>query len=411
MVVKKLLALILIISLAWVPWAQATMVATDTGRYVLTPSGVTKVEAAVKTVSRGLGVARALGFLSGPVLVGLAVIDVASTVWDWVSRYFEDQSSYDALPSQYLAGSCWTPSGSYVVHSTSGRCATPGWNGTAAKWTNGNFTCGTDGTAITYLGAGYQVIGSALTYYTSGACTYWHAQIYYEATSTVESRNPVLVDNPQTAPSDKNASVIAALEAAKAALEASSTRDALGNAIPSSGTRGEAVSKPVDVLREAIDLLRFGVPLTPGTDYTPGSNFGDPQGPRPLMGPGGAAATSPTVDLGPTNAKLDQIKDSLNAAAAPAPQLQCATCTRVETWTTMMQSWQSAAAGAPIFALISNLAWPGTGTVQRQWTVGSWRGTELTIDLDDSGIGTVITVVRFVVIGGAVIIAYMIIFA
>ncbi|MCZ7627191.1 MAG: hypothetical protein C3F12_00170 [Candidatus Methylomirabilota bacterium] len=98
------------------------------------------------------------------------------------------------------------------------------------------------------------------------------------------------------------------------------------------------------------------------------------------------------------------------AVAAAAPSFACPTCARTTEWSTLMQSWQAAAAGAPIFALIGNLAWPGSGTVQRSWSVGSWMGNNLSVDLGASGIDTVITVVRFVVIGGAVIVAYMIIF-
>lgn len=107
-------------------------------------------------------------------------------------------------------------------------------------------------------------------------------------------------------------------------------------------------------------------------------------------------------------ADLEEMK---NTAASDSPAFTCTSCTRTESWGTLMQSWQASAAAAPIFGLIARLAWPGAGTVQRQWPVGSWRGHEMTINLDEGGIGTVITVVRFVVIGGAVIVAYMIIFA
>lgn len=98
------------------------------------------------------------------------------------------------------------------------------------------------------------------------------------------------------------------------------------------------------------------------------------------------------------------------AVAAPAPAFVCPDCSRTTEWLTLMEAWQAAAQGAPIFALIANLAWPGSGTVQRAWTLGSWHGNTLSVDLSSSGIDTVITVVRFVVIGGAVIVAYMIIF-
>lgn len=114
-------------------------------------------------------------------------------------------------------------------------------------------------------------------------------------------------------------------------------------------------------------------------------------------------------------AKVDAVKADLaemqSTAASPASAFVCPSCTRTESWVTLMQSWQAAAASAPIFGLIAHLAWPGAGSVQRQWSLGFWQGHQMSIDLDNSGIGTVVTVVRFVVVGGAVIVAYMIIFA
>jgi len=114
-----------------------------------------------------------------------------------------------------------------------------------------------------------------------------------------------------------------------------------------------------------------------------------------------------------SSAAADVARDqaaTAEAAAAPSPAFVCSTCLRVTSWAALFSSLQAAASGAPIFALVSRLAWPGVGTVQRTWDVGSWQGHSFSVNLDAAGIGTAITVVRFVVVGGAVIVAYMIIF-
>jgi len=124
---------------------------------------------------------------------------------------------------------------------------------------------------------------------------------------------------------------------------------------------------------------------------------------------GGAGVTTAVDNL----AAADVARDQAATAAADAvvtPAFVCTVCTRVATWSTLFTSLQATAASAPIFGLISRLAWPGSGSIARTWTLGSWQGRAMTVNLDGSGIGTAIMVTRFVVVGGAVILAYMIIF-
>jgi hypothetical protein len=178
-----------------------------------------------------------------------------------------------------------------------------------------------------------------------------------------------------------------------------------------------AMQRSIDDLLAARSVLSEGVQLSPGTDVTQGANYGQAQGTAPAPVPIGttpSGGSSASPDMTATNTKLGEIKDVLtdmkNTPGSSAPGVTCDTCTRTESWGSLMQSWQGLATSAPIFALIARLAWPGSGTVQRQWTVGTWSGNTLTVDLDNAGIGTAITAVRFVVVGGAVIVAYMILF-
>ncbi len=122
-------------------------------------------------------------------------------------------------------------------------------------------------------------------------------------------------------------------------------------------------------------------------------------------GAGGSAA-----DVAVTPSGVDAAGQALSGSSSAAPAVTCVQCDRVDTWQTMISGWQSAMLAAPIFGLVGRLAWPGSGSVQRVWNMGSWRGGALSIDLTASGIDTAITVTRFVVVGGAVIVAYMILF-
>lgn len=406
---KRVLAVVLVALQVWVPYAEAQTLLTDRQVFTVTAGGLVKINQSLQTVAKGVSVLSLFGRLVGPVTVGLALFELGSLFWDWYSATFTPSTAT-------------VPSGTWSVGDTSGSGLYMGeWSVTSCPWLGEPPAWSPSGN---YLSGGSTVKGIKIYEIARGCATgparrvlYVYAAPAMGAPST-DGTAVSVPSVPLAGPGDRN-SLVAALEGLASELRSGQVAGVPlpADVVGSPNYKGSAAfTDVVKALDDAANVLRRGVPLTTGTDVTagPGYQVGNPTLPgnqTPTVPATGAGAS---VDMGPTNTKLAEIKDTLdamkNAAPSLAPENTCAECERKTTWVTMMQSWQSAASAAPIFLLISRLVWPGSGTVQREWSLGSWRGHDMVIDLSSSGIGSVITVVRFVVVGGAVIVAYMIIF-
>lgn len=404
MVLKKVVAGFLVVCLlawSWYDVVEAQTYTTDRGTFTLTSSGVTRITAAQQTVANAVSLLGLLGRVAGPVMVGFAVWEAVTQFWDWWSR-------------------------DYTVPSPSTPSTTAGTWGLSVGASPGVFTqtgysyvlCGP---VSPWPGVKQWVLGSAPSFaniMVVGAQTFYQGS--YDCYTTVLQ----LMSAPSTSSAVRTSStgvtgrpeMIAAIDSLLAEMNSGTFQSANNTGTDQQRTAG--LQEMIDTLTAARTVLSQGVQLTSGVDYTgsPASS-GNPAVVGPMPGavplPGepfssSSTSTSSGTDMTATNQKLDQM---LNTPASPASAELCPECARVDKWTELWDTIKTAAASAPIFGLIARLAWPGSGTVQRQWTLGSWQGHQMSIDLDNSGIGTVIAVVRFVVVGGAVIVAYMIIFA
>lgn len=425
MVIRRLIAVKLIlavlnssiVSVADAAHNEATLnyIRTDRGVFEVAPTGagMTKINTGLQTVAKGVQVLAAFGRVTGAVTIGLALMEAGSLFWDWYSK-----SMTPSVPQ--------TPEGVWSVGQLTGGYYWLGmwavvpcpWTGTAPVWSpSGNV-----------IPAGMTIKGlKIIETPRGGGCATGPPDrklfAYVSSDGAAPSTGGVAVASiPATTNGGERAELVNKLESLAAEIRSGKIADnpLQADIVASSSYGGSGAM--ADVLRsldEAARVLRQGVVLTPGTDVVDGPtrSAGDPsiagnQVPS-VSSPG--TGTGSSVDMGPTNAKLDTANQTLtemkDTPANIAGPFTCPTCSRTTSWSSLMQSWQATAQAAPIFALIGRLAWPGAGTVQRVWTVGTWNGHTFSIDLDATGIGTAITVTRFVVIGGAVIVAYMILFA
>ena len=422
MVLKRFVAVVLIASLLGVvvPVDRAEASHTyvsDLGTFTLSGSGVTKLSNATEAVRLGTQIMQFGGRWVGPVSLALAVAEIGFAAWDWYRHTYAPPSP---LPSAVTGGSWqWGVIGtqSLFAYSVYLPAYYSGCGGTIAS-----FQWNVDPSTIAWS----KVVGGKVVDWHCGYPDVIGGQLVYLylQSSGGTAANPF---TGATVQKDRQAA-IADMVAYRDALVAGAPLP--NNIAAIMAANGEDALDPrqsaINALNAAIDVINYGVGLNPGeaTVSGPGqaaavpsvvSGTGTGSSTQAATG-GGAAATSVGTsaaggtDLTATNKKLDDIDSKLSAAPSNATPFVCPSCVRVDTWSTLFTSIQSAAAAAPIFGLIGRLAWPGSGTIQRQWALGSWQGGALSVDLDNSGVGTAITVVRFVVVGGAVILAYMIIF-
>jgi len=411
--VKKIVASLLIVSLMVVGWpheARATHTITDLGTITVTSTGtgLVKLTTAVERVRLGAQLMHFAGRWVGPVSIAFAVADVALNVWDWYRHTFNAGTT----PAAVSGGSwSWGVAGTqsifaYTVYTDAFYTQCGGGSVPRLVWN-------VDPAGINWS----KVVGGKTVDWNCGFPSVRGGELVYLYIQAANATTTVAY----TGAND--------LSREQAITDLVSYRDALlaGDPIPNNvvdlvtgagypNTVGDPRARAVQTLNDAIDVIDRGVGLQPGDGLTTTGPGQGGSAPAPVGNTGtgtgtGTGTLSPLAtggtDLTATNQKLDTM---INTPAQQAPTFACPVCTRTTEWSTLMGSLQSAASGAPIFGLIARLSWPGSGTVQRQWTLGSWRGGTLSVDLSYSGIDTAITVVRFVVIGSAIIAAYMIIF-
>lgn len=420
MVLKRAVALTLVVSVLFVGWdvrpSEATHVVTELGTFNLTASGVSKLSRATEKVRAAATLMQIAGRWAGPVSLVFAIAEIGMRAWDWYGHTYTKGTT----PS-VLSGGYWQfgYNGGYAVLTAYGISECDG----KFTWGQGVYPATIPWGRITGIRVSTTVCGINPTRYT------YLYDLYYTAVSGGVAATAVSYEGGQNTKSREAA--INDLVAYRDWMQANNPLPAEAASLAASAAAEEGgvpvVADPrsavISVLNDAISVLNHGEKLSVPADATM-ANAGR-EGPLPSVVPdtgetpvgtgfGITSATGGGTDLALTNQKLDQENQTLeemkDAAPSPAPAFACASCDRVTSWATLMSSWQTAIAGAPIFGLIAQLVWPGSGTVERVWTLGSWQGGSLSVNLDDSGLGTVIAVVRFVVIGGAIVVAYMIIF-
>lgn len=217
--------------------------------------------------------------------------------------------------------------------------------------------------------------------------------------TSTSTQNPPAADNSSivSAISSMSAAVVSAVQAIPTAIAASQT--AVVSAV-------QAVAAPIVAAVRASQAAVVSAVNAVATAVSGVTSHVD----EVKTAVRGVQSSTDAVKSSVDSLKAQEAAQAAAVTPAQAPAFICPTCTRVTSWATLFSSLQTTAMAAPIFALITHLAWPGTGSLAHTWTMGSWQGHSMTVDLSASGLSTAITVVRFVVIGGAVIVAYMIIF-
>lgn len=399
---KLTAAILTVVMFVGVPVSHATVVDTDTGRFVLTPSGVAKVEAAFGKVSRGLAVMQALGKLVGPVAVGFALFEIGSTIWDWWHRDYNPGVSGVMLNAPAGVWGVQSPSGGAYqgtawIYRGPGCFSPDGW-----FWTNGFGI--TPGVLV-----GAQLLGVTVVDYSSGACQEVHVRWTVIDLPTGNVGNVGSVGSTASTQPQTREGTIAAIDAAIAELTAggAALNPVVGSAMPATAN---GVATAIDALQQARQVLSDGVQLMPGTDVTPGTNHGTSPGtaPAPVPSPGQGGSSGPNMTA--TNTKLDEIKDKLTATPSLAPPVVCTACTRAEKWGEWWDTLRAAGQAAPVFGLLNNLVINPTGSVLRTNSAGTSRWGTLVFDLTPWGINTWIGVLRYCVLFTAMIGAYFVIF-
>jgi hypothetical protein len=402
MVVKLVAVLLVVVMLVRVPVvAYATVVDTDTGRFVLTSSGVAKVEAAFGKVSRGLAVMEALGKLVGPVAVGFALFEIGSTIWDWWHRDYNPGVSGVLLDAPAGVWGVQSPGGSVYqavawIYRGPGCSQPDGW-----VWTN-NFG-GSPGVL-----SGGQLLGVTTQDISSGSCksvnVIWTVAQTVAPAGTVGTVGSTASTQPQT-----REATIAAIDSAIAELTAAgtATNPVLGGVMPATSS---GLANAIDALQQARQVLSDGVQLMPGTDVSPGVNHSTSPGTAPAPVPSSGSGGSTQPDMTATNTKLDEIKGQLTATPSSAPATVCPECTRSEKWGEWWDTLRAAGQAAPIFMLLNNLVINPSGSVLRTNSAGTSRWGTLVFDLTPWGIDTWIGVLRYCVLFSAMLGAYFVIF-
>jgi len=453
----------------------ATGAATDRGVWTLTASGAAKLGLAEAQVAKAVRILGMLGRVGSAVTVGIVAYEVASGLWDWWTATYDQGAAFTmteptgpanfGIQSGSGVGDCnfglrqTSPGG--VVYWTSLLSSCPGGGSfagytvvgqsysasiDAGGWLNGYYTyhfvststlpVGSTSHAASTSDGGRVALTSALDAAKLELTTLSSADLEMVSTQTGQvspftgstlggltgildaARNAVshgvaltpsdvVLVNPGASTGIQPGEIAPGTTATEApAIDLSgvtSAVSAIGSAITAAIAASQAaVVSAVSAVTTAVQAIPAAIAASQAAVVLAVNSVV-------------SAITGVQTAVEGVGAKVDALKAVEEAAnntpASSAGAFVCTSCTRTEAWTGLMQSWQAAAVSAPIFGLISRLAWPGAGTVQRTWTLGTWQGNMLSVDLDASGIGTAITVVRFVVIGGAVILAYMIIFA
>lgn len=410
-VVAAVLAVSMLLWPLYVDRADASVLNMSSVRGVWTLTsggggGLEVLQNRVATISRGVSILSMFGRIFTAVTVGLAVLEVASMFWDWYQVTFTPTGTASPFPGGTTVSSWGNLSGSGVYMG--------GWfpsscTSTSYAWSSSGNTIGSAFTVVggkvaaDYSSCGNQV-GMSPTY-----------QLWlYAATSSAPGGDSVGTStstpaSPVAGPGDRDALV----------QEMTQLRDDLKNglALPSGQgiTSNQGTTSLINDLNKAIDALTHPVSVT-GSQVTAGPNHsvGDPTIPGNSVptSTGTGTGSSTSVDLAPTNQKLDDISTKLDATPSTATAVACPSCARIDKWSEFWNTLKTAAMGAPVFGLISKLVINPTGgeSVCAVRTITTQHMGTLTVDPSSFSCSTLVAVFRFAILGTCVIVAYMILF-
>ena len=148
-------------------------------------------------------------------------------------------------------------------------------------------------------------------------------------------------------------------------------------------------------LQNALDVLTNGVPVQKGTDYI----VADEKKAVPVpdgQGPGEGSQSPPEPPK----------------SAPPISDGTCSDCVRKKTFAQVWQSISSSASNAPLLSFLNKLVInPAAGQKVTTVNVSASGFGSHTVDLNAWGLETFVAIIRFVLVGGAFVAAYYIIFS
>lgn len=123
---------------------------------------------------------------------------------------------------------------------------------------------------------------------------------------------------------------------------------------------------------------------------------GNGDSPTPAGGVPGGSAGNPSYS------------DSRTTATQAAG---CSACTRSNTLSATLSQWLTAAGSVPVLGLISRLVVdPGSGSIAKSATASTSHFGTISLDMNAWGLSTLVSMIRFGVLGAAIIGAYFIVF-
>lgn len=157
-----------------------------------------------------------------------------------------------------------------------------------------------------------------------------------------------------------------------------------------------AISAQMAALTEALNVLKNGVPVQKGTDYIVADN--DKAVPVPAgQGPGEGGQPQPSEPP---------------VQAPPISDGTCQDCVRKKTFQQVWANISTAASNAPLLSFLNKLVInPSAGQKTTTAIVSASGFGSHTVDLNAWGLDTFVGIIRFIIIGGAFVAAYYIIFS
>lgn len=368
----------------------------------MTASGSSKIASAGAKVG--------LGIVAGRVILGMTVVggvlSVALTAWDAYNRLKDGAKANLNMPS--VGGS---------TNTITDTPSSTGWGieTTVYEWKEQHTTCGANSsnTVVAFTPNSSQyIVGQKVikTFIPSGhncdtdgdgfgdTLKDYYRFDYMTFYSTKSSPAASYQEQPLGTSAQTEASntqvAISALTEALNRLDSSQTKVAslleqgFNNQLKdSSATR--------QILQDALDVLTNGVPVQKGTDYIVADEDKAtplPEGQGP--GEGGQPPAEP-----PKN-------------APPISDGTCSDCVRTKTFSQVWQSISASASNAPLLSFLNKLVInPAAGQKVTTVSVSASGFGSHTVDLNAWGLETFVGIIRFVLVGGAFVAAYYIIFS
>jgi hypothetical protein len=381
----------------------------------LTSSGGTKVATAGAKVATGVALSRAvLGFNAFTAAVGIALV-----LWDVNNRY-KDYGKV-SINSYSISGTSKLTSGNGIYYwgrqsSSSVRVGGEQTGMLCAQNDPCNCQFSTSPLSVSSVPAGNTVVGGVyvVTKSSYSGCASknpwvyvgsWSELLYYIPTPAPSTS---YVDNAvgsAGSSSDQGNTdlAVAQLEAAKEKLEGekSAASGAAAGDVAGAASEGQDVEinpaqiqSIIDALQQAIDIMKNGVPVNKGDDYVdadPDGHTSIPQGQGP--GEGNTQPDPPQT-------------------VPPLTDATCSDCVRRKHFSDIWNTVKTSAENAPILSLMNKLVInPGSSTFTEQQTLPVWKFGTVSFDLNAFHFSAIVAVIRFIVLGGAFIASYYIIFS